>query len=155
MKPSIQSSSVSNPEAMNSAFAEAYNSGDINNLLSLYEPDGILINTVGGTVNGIENIRKTLEELLQLKGNMTSRNIYCIPFENIALLRAHFTLLYEGPDGRQNLLEGHTSEIVRKQSDGSWRYVIDHPFGSDLLERLGFSPINNELTSTSDSRPYI
>ncbi|MBP1989724.1 hypothetical protein J2Z66_001322 [Paenibacillus eucommiae] len=26
-----------------------------------------------------------------------------------------------------------TSEVVRKQPDDSWLYIIDHPFGTDLL----------------------
>ncbi|WP_231571303.1 hypothetical protein [Gordoniibacillus kamchatkensis] len=43
---------------MNTAFADAFNSGDINNLLSLYEPDGILINLNGSKDKGIASIQK-------------------------------------------------------------------------------------------------
>jgi len=24
-----------------------------------------------------------------------------------------------------------TAEVARRQADGSWRYVIDHPFGAE------------------------
>ncbi|RUT33681.1 DUF4440 domain-containing protein [Paenibacillus zeisoli] len=132
----IRSNSVRNPEDMNTAFADAFNSGEINNLLSLYEPDSILINLSGSKDKGIASIQKTLEELLQLRGNMVSKNIYCIPFENIALLRAHFILEAVSPDGKPIHLEGHTSEVIRQQSDGSWLYIVDHPFGADLLDRV-------------------
>ncbi|WP_258168929.1 nuclear transport factor 2 family protein [Paenibacillus sp. AR247] len=96
MKPPAHFNPVMRPEDMNAAFAEAFNSGDINALLTLYEPNSILMNPAGGLDQGIETIRGTLEDLLQLQGRMTSRNIYCIPFENIALLRAQFILQYTG-----------------------------------------------------------
>lgn len=132
----IRSHSVRNPEDMNTAFADAFNSGDINNLLALYEPDSIHVNIDGSRSKGIASIRTTLEELLQLRGNMVSNNIYCIPFENIALLRAHFILQAVDSDGKPIRLEGHTSEMIRQQSDGSWLYIVDHPFGADLLDRV-------------------
>lgn len=130
MKSTVRHQAVMNPEDMNAAFAEAYNSGSLDNLLALYETDAILVNPNGGQDQGIRQIRKTLEELLRLQGRMTSRNIYCIPFENIALLRAHFTLQFAGPDGNPAQIQGHTSEIVRKQKDGSWLYIVDHPYGA-------------------------
>jgi len=133
MIPPILDITVMNPEDMNATFAEAYNSGDIDKLLALYEPDGILVNPTGGHDQGIEQIRKTLEELLRLQGSMISKNIYCIPFENIALLRARFVLQTVGKDGNPIQIVGQTSEVVRKQQDGSWLYIVDHPYGAELL----------------------
>lgn len=114
-------------------FTKAYNSGEIANLLALYEPNGILINTTGDQDQGMQAIRQTLEELLQLQGTMSSKNMYCIPFENMALLRAHFILHAVDVDGHPIQIEGHTSEVVRKQPDGRWLYLVDHPFGADPL----------------------
>jgi ketosteroid isomerase-like protein len=134
MKSPISRNTVMNPQDMNAAFAQAYNSGDIDNLLALYEPESILINLNGGTDQGLEPIRTTLEGLLQFKGAMVSKNIYCIPFEDIAMLRAHFILDTVSEDGKPLQIQGHTSEIVRKQLDNSWKYIVDHPFGADPLQ---------------------
>ncbi|KQL46855.1 hypothetical protein AN963_18350 [Brevibacillus choshinensis] len=129
---------VMNPEDMNTAFARAYNSGDIDNLLALYEPNGILMSPQGSPDEGIQNIRKTLNDLLNLRGTMNSNNVYCIPFENIALLRANFTLNGFDASGNDMQVKGHTSEIVRRQPDGRWLYIVDHPFGANpLTERNG------------------
>ncbi|MGG3626585.1 SgcJ/EcaC family oxidoreductase [Bacillus gobiensis] len=127
------------PEDMNASFAEAYNSGDINNFLALYEPEAILTNTDGGKAQGVPQLRKHLEDLLQLKGKMVSKNIFCIPFEDIALMRAHWTIDTVDKDGNSIQIEGHTSEIVRKQPDGSWLYIVDHPTGSDILEKASLA----------------
>jgi len=131
----IPNSPVRNPEEMNTAFAKAYNSGSIENLLALYESSSIHVHPNGEIQHGIHSFQQTLVELLQWKGVMVSHNIYCIPFENIALLRAHFILNTVDPDGNPIQMQGHTTEIVRKQPDGSWKYIVDHPFGADLLER--------------------
>ncbi|MGF9905342.1 YybH family protein [Brevibacillus porteri] len=131
MPSSERSQPVINPEDMNSAFAKAFNSGDIMNLLALYEPQAILITQDNEQSQGIEPIRKTLEQLLQVQGKMVSTNVFCVPFENIALLRAHFIIHTTDDAGNAMKIEGHTSEIVRKQPDGSWLYVVDHPFGAN------------------------
>ncbi|MCV4235190.1 DUF4440 domain-containing protein [Virgibacillus sp. LDC1] len=134
MKPSIPAIRVWKPEDMNAAFADAYNSGDIDQVLALYEPDSIHVHSNGSLEIGIHSFRHTLEELLHLKGTMISTNLYCIPFENIAMMRARFTLQTTDPDGQPLVLQGHTSEIVRQQPDGSWLYIVDHPFGSDEVK---------------------
>ena len=131
MTPSKQQKPVLNPEDMNAAFAEACNSGSLDNLLALYEPDAVLIQPNGNPLRGTEQIRIELENLLRQKGRMESRNVYCIRFEDIALLRGHFVLHAEGPDGSPIRMEARTSEIVRRQPDGSWRYIVDHPFGGE------------------------
>lgn len=127
---------VLTPENMNATFASAYNSGDVDNLLALYEPEAILITSNGSSEQGVSNLRQTLSSLLNLRGTMVSNNIFCIRFENIALLRAHFTL--NGLDASGNGIEvaGHTSELVRKQPDGRWLYIVDHPFGANPLADL-------------------
>jgi ketosteroid isomerase-like protein len=36
-----------------------------------------------------------------------------------------------GEDGNPVELAMRSSEVVRRQADGSWRYVIDNPFTPD------------------------
>ncbi|WP_312114235.1 YybH family protein [Brevibacillus reuszeri] len=137
MSRSNQATPVLNPQDMNAAFAAAFNSGKIANLLALYEPDAVLMDHAGNEMCGTEAIRNALEQLLQIRGTMISTNVYCVLQGDLALLRAHFVIDTTAPDGSTTQLVGHTSEIVRKQPGGSWLYVIDHPFGADLLHHAG------------------
>jgi len=34
-----------------------------------------------------------------------------------------------GPDGRPITVQGTSADVLRKQADGRWLLVIDHPFG--------------------------
>src|SRR5262245_8468382 len=83
---------VSVPELINETFACAFNSRDINNLLALYERDAILRTTSASDYCGMEEIRKELQNLLQVPGVMQSINNFCIVSGDIALLRADYSI---------------------------------------------------------------
>lgn len=124
---------VYNPADMNAAFADAFNSGRIDDLVALYEPAAILVPTPGRTVEGIDAIRSALEQLLAIKGHMRSDNQYALVRGDIALLRAKVHLVGTAPDGQRIEINNHTTEVVRRQPDGRWLYIIDHAHGADPL----------------------
>jgi uncharacterized protein (TIGR02246 family) len=122
---------VREPEAMNAAFAAAVSSGDVERLLALYEPDALLAPQPGARARGTQEIRPALEELLALGGTMESRNVYCMRVGEIALLQGEWRLTGTAPDGSPLELTSRTAEVVRRQPDGTWLYVVDHAFASD------------------------
>lgn len=122
---------VREPQQMNAAFAAAYNSGDIENLMALYEPNAILAPQPGQRAVGLPAIREALLDFLSLKGKMQSENVYCIHVGDIALLQASWKLAVIGADGKPFEMSSRTAEVVRQQSDGSWLYVVDHAFAND------------------------
>ena len=122
---------VVDPSKMNEAFAAAFNSRNLENLLSLYEPSGILVpDDRGECYGGIDEIAGPLRGLLLVPGTMISRNNFCIVHGELALLRADWTLV--GDDGA-TVAEGSSAEIIRRQGDGRWLYVIDHAVGASIL----------------------
>ena len=122
---------VTRPEDMNGAFAAAVSSGDVARVLALYEPDALLAPRPGQRASGLDEIRAALEELLALGGTMTSRNVWCMQAGELALLQGEWHLSGTAPDGSPVELSSRTAEVVRRQADGSWLYVIDHAFGAD------------------------
>lgn len=119
------------PEEMNSAFAEAVNSGDVDRVLALYEREALLAPRPGVRASGHDEIRAALDELLTLRGTMTSRNVWCMQVGELALLQGEWHVSGTAPDGSPLNLTSRTAEVVRRQADGSWLYVIDHAFGAD------------------------
>ncbi|MBR2690752.1 MAG: nuclear transport factor 2 family protein [Aquamicrobium sp.] len=109
---------------MNGAFAAARNAGNLDDLLSLYEEDAqLLVDAGGASLIGKAAIATELRKLIELPGTMVSNNTFCVVQGDLALLRADFALR----DGKDVVIySGFTAEIIRKQADGSWRYVIDH-----------------------------
>jgi ketosteroid isomerase-like protein len=112
------------PAAINSAFAAAYNARDVDTLIGLYEADAIVVNMDGSRSVGVEAIHHHLAELVQLGGSMTSTNLYAIEHGDVALVGAHWSVSFD--DGREPV-SGRSAEVVRRQSDSTWKYIIDNP----------------------------
>ena len=118
---------------MNAAFAEAFDSGEVERLLALYEPGAVLVPRPGQVAEGVVAIRAALVELLALKGHRRSENQYALVQGEVELLRAKANLVGTGPDGERLEIRNHTAEVVRRQPDGSRLYILDHPYGADPL----------------------
>jgi uncharacterized protein (TIGR02246 family) len=121
---------VQRAEDMYGAFAAAFNAGDLDALVALYEPDAILIPEPGRTVRGHAAIREELQAFLALKGTMTIQPLSIIPTGDLALTHGQWTLSAIGPDGRPLTLGGKTAEVLRRQPDGTWLHAIDNPYGT-------------------------
>ena len=117
------------PQEMNATFARAFNSRSLDNMLSLYEPEAVLLTDGGGKESrGLKAIAEELTKLLQAPGTMTSVNNFCVMHGDLAILRADFVLR----EGDTVIAHGSTAELVRRQPDGTWLYVIDHAAGASL-----------------------
>jgi len=117
---------VTTPREMNETFARIYNSRNLEDLVSLYEPGAMHVDPSGNTTVG-SAIRAGLESLLELPGTMVSTNSFCLENGDLALLRADWTVT----DERGAVVaSGSSVEVVRRQSDGRWLYVIDYAGGA-------------------------
>ena len=106
---------------------EAFNAGDADALAALYEEDAAMATPDGEFVRGREAIRQQWEGFVALGGTITIVTRHAVEVGDIALLSNdwHFT-------GAGMELSSRTSELARRQSDGAWKYVVDHPYaGAD------------------------
>ena len=116
------------PGVLHALFIEAMNEGKLGDLVQLYESEAVFVVEPGKTVRGLEAIREAFAGFLALRPtiDMTTRGVYMAP-GGLALLEGSWTLRGTGPDGSAVELHGESSEVARRQSDGTWRYVIDDP----------------------------
>ena len=122
---------ASKPEDVPLLFTEAFNAGDLESLVALYAPDARLVPQPGQVVIGPTAIRDAFKHFLALKGHVTVEIAYVIQTGDIALLRVQWHLTGTDPDGQPLSMGGNTSEVLRQQVDGTWLYIIDHPYGCD------------------------
>ena len=112
-------------------FAEACNSGDIEKLLAMYEPDAIVVERTGALTQGTAAIREHLEKLLAMKPTMQIVASTAVVNGGLAQLSSWWRCTATAPDGSAIEIESHGSELDRRQPDGTWRIVIDNPWGAD------------------------
>jgi uncharacterized protein (TIGR02246 family) len=118
-------------QSRHTAFAAAYNAGDLDALVAMYEPAATLVPGPGAPpVSGLAIIRTALANFLALKGRMELTTLSVTVSGELALARAKWTLVGTGPDGKPLTLAAESYEVQRRQADGSWRIVIDVPFAN-------------------------
>ncbi len=120
------------PSEINTRWAAAFNAGDVPALLEMYEPDAVIVPGPGASpVAGLAAIESSLRQLVGLGGRITFEPRYWLQQGDLAMGRIDFHLTGGvDPAGNPVELRGGTAEVARRQPDGSWRYVFDHPFGA-------------------------
>ena len=123
---------ANNPEDIHKLFTAAFNAGNLEALMALYEPDAQVVPQPGHITSGHEAIRQALRLYLAMKGTMQVTTRYVIRGATIALLGGQWNLTASAPDGRSiEMMRGKSVEIARRQPTGEWLLTIDHPFGAD------------------------
>ena len=116
---------VNEPADIHRAVEAAFNAGDVDALVDLYEADARMVDIEGNVVVGHAAIREIWTGFVALGGQISMTTRYAIDMGDVALLRNDFEFTSDAFS-----MASQTAEVVRRQSDGTWRYVIDHPTGS-------------------------
>jgi uncharacterized protein (TIGR02246 family) len=89
------------PERIHRLFEEAFNAGDLDGLMELYEPDAALIAQPGSVAHGSEQARAALQGFLALKGRITLETKLVVTVGELAYLANAWSLSGTGPDGNR------------------------------------------------------
>jgi len=122
--------SARQPEQIDELFAQALNAGDLDALMALYEPEAALLPMPDKVVVGTAAIRESPAEFLAGKPKIALTPRLVARTGEWALITSRWHLSVTGPDGKPAEMNGDSIEVVRRQSDGSWRFVIDTPWGT-------------------------
>ncbi|HEX6222291.1 MAG TPA: nuclear transport factor 2 family protein [Acidimicrobiia bacterium] len=120
---------ASTPEQIHREFESAFNAGDMDGLLALYEPDAALIAQPGALAEGPDEIKPALQAFLDLGGTITLDTKVVVTVGDLAYMSNRWSLTGTGPDGEPLDMGAVTAEVARRQADGSWVYVIDNAVG--------------------------
>ena len=111
-------------------FVERFNAQDVDVIIELYEPNAVILPPDAlEVVSGHVAIKEVLNVFLALNGKMENTIVRVIEQQDIAILYSRWTVYGTGPDGIPVTVVGTTSDVVRRQSDGSWLFAIDNPLG--------------------------
>ena len=117
------------PEECDRLFAEAVNAGDVESVVALYEDDASFVQRDGVAV-GRTAIRAAIGRMLSVEARLTCdvrKIVRAGP--DLALLYNDWTLSMTGPEGARVQRSGRALELVRRQADGTWKFVVDDPYG--------------------------
>ncbi len=117
------------PDELARAFASAFNNRDLQALRDLFAADAAFAPQPGTVVTG-EGITPALTEFLALNGpiDLTVRRTMVVG--DTALIIADWSVDGVDPSGNPLHIAGTTADVARRAADGTWRYLIDNPFGT-------------------------
>ena len=119
------------PEEVPHSIAECINSGNLDSLMMLYESDACFASQPGQFINSRANIRQSLQGFVDMRGKLESKIKRVFQTSNLALVISEWSFSGTGPDGNSVNLASTATDVLRQQPDGTWRVIIDNPWGTD------------------------
>ena len=114
-------------EDAHATLAAAFNTGNPEIVMSMYDTAGIIVPEPEKPVSGNEKFKEAIKAILSIKGTMEIKTVYCLQTGNIAVGRSEWSIT----DGNEVKVSAKGIEVMRQQTDGTWKIVIDHAFGAE------------------------
>ena len=133
------------PEDLHPLFAQALNAGDVEALAALYSADACLMAERGTPARGSADLRAALARYVAAESRieLSTRNV--VRAGDTALLVGDWRFRRMGKDDREVLTSGTSIEVVRRQPDGRWCYLIDLPYGLDEFDSAERNGVDRTL----------
>ena len=119
------------PEECDMLLIEAVHKGDLEAAIALYEPNASYVLDSGQVITGRAAIREVFQGYLTLKPKFTMEvRVARRGGGNLALTGSTWSVT--GVEaGNPFTMSGKSVEVVRRQRDGTWLFVIDNPHGAE------------------------
>jgi ketosteroid isomerase-like protein len=119
------------PEDLYLALSEAYNAGNLEAMLSLYDPKAAFVIKPGRVTEGPAELRAALQHLIDLRGHLTAVPHTLVCSDDLMLVLGKFALSGHRRDGTPFENASRFADVLRRQPDGRWLVAVDNAFGGD------------------------
>jgi ketosteroid isomerase-like protein len=108
------------PEDAAKKLAAYFEAGDHDGMVSMYEPEGVVLLEGRNPFRGKEGIRQATGGAIGT-ASITVDEIFCLEAGDLALVYTKWSLT--------NGASGVATQVLRRQPSGDWLYVVDVPSG--------------------------
>jgi ketosteroid isomerase-like protein len=120
------------PEECDLLLIDAMHKGDVDAAVALYEPNATFVLDSGEVIKGQPAIREVAQGYIAMKPKFTQEVKALLSGDgDLALTSSTWSVSGIDADGKPFSTSGKSMEVVRRQGDGTWRFVIDNPHGGE------------------------
>lgn len=119
------SGAVTDLDQVYDVWQDRLNSGDIDGLVDLYVGDVTYVNPEGKHMQGDASVRADFAAIVALKPRIVLGDRKHIRYHDTVLTTNHWRMNHDGPNGTRQDTTGGGIEVLRRQADGGWRFIID------------------------------
>ena len=80
--------------------------------------------------HGASGIGDALAGFISMRGTLDLVVTGVLAVDDLALVTGTWSFDGTGPDGEPVRLAANNADVLRRQADGTWRFVIDNPWGT-------------------------
>lgn len=117
-------------EVLNSV-VKGINARDLDSLMTLYEADACFATQPGQLAKSPESISQSLRNFINMNGKLDLKVKRVLQASDLALVITEWSFSGTGPDGKPVNMAARSSDVLRQQANGAWRFVIDNPWGTE------------------------
>ena len=102
--------------------------------VSLYETTAAMVEKPGRVARGEHELRDALRSLIESGVQLSIDVTRVVQASDIAFVGSAWSVSRMADGSRTELARGQGTDVMRRQGDGTWRLVIDNPYGAALGE---------------------
>lgn len=116
------------------AMTAAFHEGDLPGILRTYEPDAVVLGEPRSPVRGRPALEAMFSGFIAARARFTFHGYEVVQGADLALHLTPWTMTGVAPDQTPITASGLSVAVLRRQPDGRWLMVIDHPFGDAIAK---------------------
>ncbi|WP_194891196.1 YybH family protein [Catenulispora pinisilvae] len=121
---------VFDPARLPFVYEEVLNAGDVEAVLSLFQPEATMRTVTGDIITGEEALREETIRTIAMKAHLTNTERHAFVGAGTALLHVDWSLSATLPDGTGINPTGTTTAVASRSADGTWRFAVLNPLGT-------------------------
>src|SRR5690242_16584890 len=102
-------------EDAHATLAAAFNTGNVDTVMSMYDHDGIIVPEPGKPVSGKAKFEEAIKSILSIKGKMEIKTVFCLQTGNLAVGRSEWSIT----DGQEVKVSAKGIEVMKHRPDGT------------------------------------
>ena len=122
------------PEGVIPSLVERFNSRNVEVMMALYAPEAVFVAKDGRTITDRAEIAAQFQRDMSLGLPLKANVRHVFVGGDTAQIVVDWSIDGKGSDGGDVHLGGSASDIVRRGSDGFWRYIIDNNQGTAVRQ---------------------